>query len=203
MIDDHAGSPRWSVTAPIIAATGPSRRTCGSTRTLGKFRCGRASKSKKSPSTPCGSSRSSSGEPVGPNDGSRPCAHDGGSQRHRWLLDRERHQQAQARALAGYVADHGEPHFAVLEAWHGGRQETRIEEDVGFQRARAEKFQFLNQIETGGCRINAEAAGWLRAGPLRCEGTTSRAGVARRDPKSSRRRCRRSFPRREAGQPSA
>ena len=87
----------------------------------------------------------------------RPGAHDRDAERNARPLDREGHQQAQAALVLVAVADDREPDLAVLEARHGRRQETRVEEDVRLDGARAQIVEFLDQIEAGRCRDRSPA----------------------------------------------
>ena len=73
-------------------------------------------------------------------------------------FDRERHQEPQPVLVFVAVADDGKAHLAVLQARHGRRQEMRVEEDVGLDGARAEIVQLLDEVETGGRRVDGEPA---------------------------------------------
>ena len=56
------------------------------------------------------------------------------------------------------VADDGEPHFAVLQARHGRRQEARVEENVGLDRAGTQMVELLDQVEAGRGRVDGQPA---------------------------------------------
>ena len=79
----------------------------------------------------------------------RPGPHDRDAERDGRAIDGERHQQPQPAPVLVAVADDGEPHLPVLEARHGRRQEARVEEHVGLDRAGAQMIEFLDQFEAG------------------------------------------------------
>ena len=87
-----------------------------------------------------------------------PAAHDGGSQTQCRPLHRIGQEKTQPRALVVLVAHDGKKDLPVLQPRHGGREETRIEEDIRLHGACGKMIEFVDQVETGGGGVDGQLA---------------------------------------------